>query len=157
MIIGNGARGPLVRKLQEELKKRGFYLIEVDGIYGSDTKEAVMAFQKSEGLPADGIAGPQLFRSLGVTASGENADAKTSGRSKSVDSMPYGQIAKDRESNRKEQQNVGSTRSAVENVSNRMTTQEAVTNRQPLRELRRQLVATMSDEDLKDIVLRSRH
>ena len=37
----------------------------VDGIFGSKTYAAVMAFQKANGLSADGIAGPLTWGKLG--------------------------------------------------------------------------------------------
>jgi len=33
----------------------------IDGIYGNDTKNAVAAYQRSQGIKADGIAGPNTF------------------------------------------------------------------------------------------------
>ena len=41
---------------------------EVDGIYGTQTKNAVIAFQKYNGLAADGIAGEQTLRKLGISS-----------------------------------------------------------------------------------------
>ena len=45
-----------VRWLQESLNKLGYQLV-VDGIYGSETKGVVAAFQHQNGLVADGWAG----------------------------------------------------------------------------------------------------
>lgn len=38
--------------------------LEVDGIYGSKTKQAVAAFQSASGLAADGICGPKTWAAL---------------------------------------------------------------------------------------------
>ncbi len=62
-----GSRGTEVRAIQEKLKERGLYTIAVDGIYGAKTKEAVIKFQKQQGITADGIAGPVTLKRLGIT------------------------------------------------------------------------------------------
>ncbi len=51
--------GPAVLELQQRLSDLGFWLGEIDGNYGQLTRQAVMAFQKTEGLDRDGIAGPK--------------------------------------------------------------------------------------------------
>ncbi len=66
--LKEGSSGAEVRKLQEKLKERGFNPGLIDGDFGSGTKAAVMAFQKSEGLLADGVAGPRTQTALGLTA-----------------------------------------------------------------------------------------
>jgi putative chitinase len=58
--------GPEVVKLQERLKEVGFNPGLIDGDFGPATKAAVIAFQKSEGLLADGIAGPRTLTALGL-------------------------------------------------------------------------------------------
>lgn len=60
------SKGADVRRLQEALKQRGFNPGVVDGDFGPATTAAVIAFQKSEGLLADGIAGPRTQRALGL-------------------------------------------------------------------------------------------
>jgi peptidoglycan hydrolase-like protein with peptidoglycan-binding domain len=52
------ASGPAVQELQQRLSDLGFWVGEVDGHYGQLTRQAVMAFQKAEGLDRDGVAGP---------------------------------------------------------------------------------------------------
>lgn len=64
-----GSRGEEVRQIQKKLKSLGFYGGSVDGIYGSATKNAVTAFQKSCGIKADGIAGPTTLLYLGLSSS----------------------------------------------------------------------------------------
>ncbi len=46
-----------VKKLQLALQKAG-YDVDADGFFGHGTEEAVKAFQRVNGLVADGIAGP---------------------------------------------------------------------------------------------------
>lgn len=61
-----GSRGNEVRRIQTKLKQLGHYKGSVDGIYGSDTKKAVIKFQKSCGITADGVAGPKTLLYLGL-------------------------------------------------------------------------------------------
>jgi peptidoglycan L-alanyl-D-glutamate endopeptidase CwlK len=62
-----GLEGSDVAALQRALKERGFNPGAADGIFGLGTEAAVIAFQRSIGLLADGIAGP---RTLGVLIAG---------------------------------------------------------------------------------------
>ena len=64
-MVYRGSRGDAVRKLQELLNKKGFDCGAADGIFGSKTYAAVVAFQKANGLSADGIAGPLTWGKLG--------------------------------------------------------------------------------------------
>ena len=64
-MVYRGSRGDAVRKLQELLNKKGFDCGAVDGIFGSKTYAAVVAFQKANGLSADGIVGPLTWGKLG--------------------------------------------------------------------------------------------
>jgi peptidoglycan hydrolase-like protein with peptidoglycan-binding domain len=54
-----GESGASVSALQDRLVALGYWLGEPDGTYGQLTRQAVMAFQKAEGLGRDGTAGPQ--------------------------------------------------------------------------------------------------
>ncbi len=65
-ILKEGSSGPEVVALQEKLKDAGFNPGKIDGIFGLGTEAAVLAFQKSQGLLADGIAGPQTLRALAL-------------------------------------------------------------------------------------------
>lgn len=62
--LKEGSSGVEVTKLQERLKDTGFDPGHIDGKFGPGTEAAVIAFQKSEGLTADGIAGPQTLAKL---------------------------------------------------------------------------------------------
>lgn len=63
-MLQEGDVGPMVRALQEDLKKLGFYRGNVDDIYGPNTTIAVIWLQRERGLKQDGIAGPKVFESL---------------------------------------------------------------------------------------------
>ena len=63
-MLRTGSRGDAVRKLQELLNAKGYTCGSVDGIFGSKTYAAVLAFQKANGLGADGIVGPLTWGKL---------------------------------------------------------------------------------------------
>lgn len=63
-----GSRGDEVRRIQQKLKNWGYYTGSVDGIYGSQTQNAVRKFQRDNGLTVDGIAGPKTLSYLGITS-----------------------------------------------------------------------------------------
>ena len=53
-----------VTPLQQALAERGFNPGPVDGVNGPQTKAAIMAFQKANGLAVDGIVGPKTIAAL---------------------------------------------------------------------------------------------
>ncbi|WP_322114333.1 peptidoglycan-binding protein [Fictibacillus sp. KU28468] len=63
-VLRNGDMGKPVIELQRLLKAWNTYDSTVDGIYGDSTVSAVTAFQKNQGLTADGIAGPKTYQKL---------------------------------------------------------------------------------------------
>lgn len=65
-----GSRGEQVRQIQQKLKNWGYYDGDVDGIFGTKTKNAVLYFQRKNGLTADGIAGPATLRAMGIFEEG---------------------------------------------------------------------------------------
>lgn len=62
-VLRLGSSGPYVQMLQLALARAG-QRIATDGIFGTRTRNAVMAFQRANGLTADGIVGPQTWRAL---------------------------------------------------------------------------------------------
>ena len=72
-----GSSGELVSEMQSRLKEWGYYSGEVDGIFGSETEEAVKAFQRKNGLEADGRVGPATLTALGLPTGqqGEGAES----------------------------------------------------------------------------------
>ena len=61
-----GSTGTEVRNIQTRLKRWGYYTGQVDGIFGSLTKKAVIYFQQKNGLKVDGIAGPETLSAIGL-------------------------------------------------------------------------------------------
>lgn len=69
-----GSSGAVVSQIHTKLKNWGYYTGDVDGVYGSATERAVRAFQRKNGLTADGKVGAQTLEALGLPAdSGGNS------------------------------------------------------------------------------------
>ena len=76
-----GSRGDEVRQIQEKLKRWGYYNGNVDGIFGSQTLEAVKYFQRKNGLTVDGIAGPATLKAMGIFNSSNSSSGSSSNSS----------------------------------------------------------------------------
>jgi L,D-transpeptidase catalytic domain/Putative peptidoglycan binding domain/PKD domain len=61
-----GSRGPSVLALERRLHELHYALAAVDGYYGFDTSDAVVAFQKLHGLPRTGTTDARFWRALSV-------------------------------------------------------------------------------------------
>lgn len=61
-----GSTGTEVKQIQTRLKNWGYYSGAVDGVYGTQTKNAVLYFQRKNGLTADGVAGPATLSAIGL-------------------------------------------------------------------------------------------
>ncbi len=75
-VLKKGAKGDDVKKLQQRLKELGYYKSTCDGNYGNVTVTAVKAFQKKNGLTADGVAGASTLKKLN-SSSAIGANGKT--------------------------------------------------------------------------------
>jgi peptidoglycan hydrolase-like protein with peptidoglycan-binding domain len=62
--ISEGAMGAVVRRLQRALRRTPNLGIVVDGVFGLVTETAVVEFQKTSGLLADGVVGPATWNAL---------------------------------------------------------------------------------------------
>jgi len=71
--------GADVTLLQEKLQSLGFSPGKIDGDFGPGTEAAVIAFQRSEGLLADGIVGPTTQEALGFVPSLDDLMAESVG------------------------------------------------------------------------------
>jgi peptidoglycan hydrolase-like protein with peptidoglycan-binding domain len=70
--VKRGDRGEAVSAVQHRLSWDGFLgdidgTPEIDGVFGDQTEAAVRACQEANGLPADGIVGPQTWAALLAT------------------------------------------------------------------------------------------
>jgi len=63
-VLQQGSTGPDVTALQTKLKELGFDPNEADGNFGPGTTAAVIAFQQSKGLTADGKAWPNTMAAM---------------------------------------------------------------------------------------------
>ncbi|MBQ2943038.1 MAG: spore cortex-lytic enzyme [Clostridia bacterium] len=70
-----GSQGQEVRNIQSRLKEWGYYKGSVDGVYGQQTKNAVIKFQKKNGLKADGIAGNATLAAIGLPTSSSSSSS----------------------------------------------------------------------------------
>jgi uncharacterized protein (TIGR02594 family) len=92
-VLREGDRGAFVLDLQNQLTTLGYTLGKQDGIFGSRTLSAVVAFQADSDLTADGIVGP---RTWGALADGEPraerdvAEGDLAGRSRTYDTAASG-------------------------------------------------------------------
>ena len=76
-----GSSGSEVRKIQEKLKRWGYYSGNVDGIYGNKTVEAVKYFQRKNNLTVDGIAGTKTLKAMGIYSSSTSSSTGASNSS----------------------------------------------------------------------------
>jgi len=73
-----GSRGNEVITIQTKLKRWGYYTGSIDGIYGTQTLNAVKYFQRKNGLTVDGIAGPKTLAAMGIMNSSNSNSSSTS-------------------------------------------------------------------------------
>ena len=64
LLLGSGREGPIVKEIQQRLKDLGYYTGLIDGQFGGQTRDAVIAFQKDRGLTADGLVGEETYALL---------------------------------------------------------------------------------------------
>jgi hypothetical protein len=55
-----------VAAVQRRLARGGYYHGSIDGVIGPGTRTAVRAFERNNGLPADGVIDRQLLRTMGL-------------------------------------------------------------------------------------------
>lgn len=73
-----GSRGDEVIQIQTKLKRWGYYSGNIDGIYGTQTLNAVKYFQRKNGLTVDGIAGKNTLEAMGIFNSSGNSSSSNS-------------------------------------------------------------------------------
>ena len=62
-----GSQGTEVEAVQQTLKDRGLFNAEVTGYFGEKTEEAILRFQKQQGLAQTGVADQATLKRLGIT------------------------------------------------------------------------------------------
>lgn len=72
-----GSRGEEVKTIQTKLKRWGYYNGNIDGIYGTQTLNAVKYFQRKNGLKVDGIAGPETLKAMGIYSSSSSSSSSS--------------------------------------------------------------------------------
>jgi putative chitinase len=96
--LKEGMKGQDVELLQQRLKDLGFNPGNIDGDFGRGTEAAVINFQRSKGLIADGIVGPITLGALGLQFTDEVPDTASTVTvsivSKILPSAPIGNIKK---------------------------------------------------------------
>lgn len=63
-MVKKGAKGNITKWIQNKLNSLGYNCGAADGIFGQNTKNAVIAYQKAKGLTVDGIVGPKTWSKL---------------------------------------------------------------------------------------------
>ena len=73
-----GSRGSEVTTIQTKLKRWGYYNGAIDGVFGTQTLNAVKAFQRKNGLTVDGVAGTKTLNAMGITSSANTSTSTNS-------------------------------------------------------------------------------
>ena len=76
-VLEVGSSGSDVKKVQQKLIGWGYLSGAADGRYGEATRRAVLAFQKKNGLSADGRVGPATAAAMGISLSGGSVAASS--------------------------------------------------------------------------------
>ena len=74
-VLEVGSSGTDVQKVQQKLIQWGYLSGTADGRYGEKTRAAVVAFQKKNGLTADGKVGAGTASAMGLSLSGGGASS----------------------------------------------------------------------------------
>ena len=70
-----GSKGDQVLKVQQKLIQYGYMQGTADGVFGKKTYDAVVWFQRRNGLNVDGVVGRKTAEALGITWGGSVAAA----------------------------------------------------------------------------------
>ena len=91
-VLQQGSKGGEVKEVQRRLKLWGYYNGSVDGTFGAGTRSAVIAFQKKNGLTADGVVGKATYKALGMTSSYELLAGQATSNSGNVNGFSSSEI-----------------------------------------------------------------
>lgn len=76
-----GDSGTLVRQVQQKLSQWGYFSGTIDGVFGKQTYDAVVSFQRKNGLTADGVVGSATAVAMGIPLGTASVAASTSSSS----------------------------------------------------------------------------
>lgn len=65
-VLSWGSKGDQVRQIQQKLIQYGYLKGTADGVFGAKTYDAVVWFQRKNGLAADGVVGQKTAAALGL-------------------------------------------------------------------------------------------
>ena len=72
-----GSSGDQVKQIQQKLASLGYDVGTPDGVFGSKTQSAVKAFQRDNGLTADGVVGTKTLAALGLSGSSSSGSGSS--------------------------------------------------------------------------------
>lgn len=93
-VLDVGSSGADVKKVQRKLIDWGYLDGTADGKYGAKTQAAVKAFQRKNGLSADGRVGAMTAAAMGVTLSGGASSGGSTAASASIISADHRLLSK---------------------------------------------------------------
>jgi peptidoglycan hydrolase-like protein with peptidoglycan-binding domain len=77
---------PVVREIQQRLRRQGFYSGGADGVWGPGTQQAVERFQRARGLQVTGDLNPMTLNAMGLDPNNLAAVRASEGYGSSVPS-----------------------------------------------------------------------
>ncbi|MBQ8093964.1 MAG: peptidoglycan-binding protein [Clostridia bacterium] len=77
-VLHYGSQNEQVRQLQQNLTALGYYSGSITGHYGSKTEASVSAFQRANGLSADGVAGTKTLNAISAALTGSTSSSSSS-------------------------------------------------------------------------------
>ena len=77
IVLEVGSSGANVTKVQNRLIQYGYMTGSADGKYGENTRDAVLLFQKRNGLTVDGRVGKATAAALGVTLTSSTSSSSS--------------------------------------------------------------------------------
>lgn len=90
-----GSSGTTVKNMQTKLDALGYYYGEITGNVGQKTENAIKAFQKANGLTADGIAGPQTLAKIDAAYAAKGSSSSASSSSSGASGLKLGASGSD--------------------------------------------------------------
>ena len=71
-VLRYGSSGEAVKRLQQKLRRKGYNPGPIDGVFGSQTENAVRQFQLANNLTPDGVVGRETLTALGIPGAEKN-------------------------------------------------------------------------------------